>query len=60
MPFNHERNVILKEVWRIDEKLNVNEQISDNEKEFYNKNLETIKNYYAENNSYWKTKKIIN
>jgi hypothetical protein len=60
MPINQELNLILKEVWRIDEKLTSNEQLTETEKEFYNTHLETIQNYYAENNDYWKTKKSIN
>jgi hypothetical protein len=52
MPIDQELNKILKEMWSLDEKENLN----DSEKEFYNNNLDTIKNYYFTNNKYWQGK----
>jgi len=59
MPINQELNLILKEVWRIDEKITANEELTDTEKKFYNTHLETIQNYYIEHSAYWETKKLL-
>ena len=59
MPINQELNLILKEVWRIDEKLTAKENLTDSEREFYNKYLETIKNYYINHGEYWKNKTLL-
>lgn len=52
-------NKILKEMWRLDEKVSTGENLDDSEKDFYNENLETIKNYYRDNNNYWQDRKNI-
>lgn len=59
MPINQERNIILKELWRIDEKLLSGELLETNEKEFFNTNLQTIKDYYREFAEYWANKKSL-
>lgn len=53
MPIDQELNKVLKEMWALDEKENLN----DSEKDFYNNNLDKIKNYYFKNNRYWQDKK---
>ncbi len=59
MPINQERNIILKELWRIDEKFLSGEPLETNEKEFFNTNLQTIKDYYREFAEYWSTKDFL-
>ena len=52
-------NKILKEMWRLDEKIISGEQLIDIEKDFYNTNLAVIKNYYENNRNYWQEKNIL-
>ncbi len=46
-------------MWRIDEVLISGKSITDTEKEFFNNNLPTIKNYYESNNKYWGSREIL-
>lgn len=57
MPINQEKNLKLKEVWRIDEKFLAGEKLDADEVEFFNQNLQLIKNYYRDYAEYWSTKK---
>ena len=59
MPVEQNLNKILKEMWRIDEVLISGKSITDTEKEFFNNNLPTIKNYYESNNKYWGSREIL-
>lgn len=56
MPVEESLNKILKEMWRIDEKSAAGEDLSFEESNFYNQNLQTIKNYYQNHNAYWQKK----
>lgn len=56
MAIDENLNLILKEVWRIDNKLMKKEPLEDSEFAFYNENLPIIKDYYVENYIYWKDK----
>lgn len=56
MALDEELNSILKEMWRIDEKIQDRQELDNNEKEFYTKNLETIQKYYTSNSNYWNNK----
>lgn len=59
MALEENLNKILKEMWRLDEKISVSDILTDSEKTFYYNNLQTIKDYYEKNNMYWKNKNII-
>ena len=56
MSIDQELNKILKEMWCLDEKINEGALLNETEKDFYNKNLITIKNYYTKNFQYWNSK----
>ncbi len=56
MPIDEGLNKILKEMWRLDNKLMKKEDLELSEKSFYNENLEIIQGYYWENNIHWKEK----
>ncbi len=56
MPVESELNKVLKEMWRLDEKVNAGGELSDAEKDFWNQNLDVIKKYYADNDEHWKNK----
>jgi len=56
MSLDKDLNTILKEMWRLDEKMSGGEDLNDAENNFYKLNLEVIKNYYKNQNSYWKEK----
>ena len=56
MAIDENLNKILKEMWRIDNKMMKKETLEVSEISFYNENLEIIKNYYWENNIHWKDK----
>ncbi len=56
MAIDENLNKILKEMWRIDNKLMKKELLESAEVSFYNENLEIIKDYYWENNIHWKDK----
>jgi hypothetical protein len=56
MAIDENLNKILKEMWRIDNKLMKKEPLEAAETSFYNENLEIIKDYYWENNIHWKDK----
>ena len=56
MAIDENLNKILKEMWRIDNKLMKKEPLEVSETSFYNENLEIIKDYYWENNIHWKDK----
>ncbi len=58
MAINQELNKILKEMWRLDEKMFANEVLNEKEKEFYSEHLEDIKEYYKTNSKYWNEKDI--
>ncbi len=60
MPIDQNLNTLLKEMWRIDNKLMKKEPLELSEISFYNENLEIIKNYYWENNIHWKEKTRLN
>lgn len=55
MPIDQNLNKILKEMWRLDEKLAA-EDLSIEEKEFFNTHLETIMKYYESSSAYWNKK----
>ncbi len=52
-------NKILKEMWKLDERISIGEVLTGSEKTFYCVNLQTIKDYYEKNNMYWKNKNNI-
>jgi len=56
MAINQELNVILKQMWQLEEKIKANNTLSDTEKNFYNQHLIHIKNYYSDNKNYWENK----
>jgi hypothetical protein len=56
MPIDENLNKILKEMWRIDNKMMKKEELTGDETRFYNSNLDVIKGYYWENNIHWKEK----
>lgn len=56
MAIDQELNKILKEMWRLDEKIVAGESLIETEKVFYNQYLETISNYYEKNGEYWQYK----
>lgn len=58
MALNPELNIILKEMWRLDEKTLEGQVMDEKESEFYAMHLETIKNYYSSNSDYWQKKYI--
>ena len=60
MPIDENLNKILKEMWRIDNKLMKKEELEATERSFYNSNLDIIKSYYWENNIHWKDKERLN
>lgn len=61
MAQNQELNKLLKEMWRLDEKLTGGKPgyITDDEIYFYNQNLSKIQEYYLKNSNYWKDKEEI-
>lgn len=59
MPIDENLNRLLKEVWRIDNRLMKKELLSEQETSFYNENLPIIKDYYTENYIYWRDKNRI-
>lgn len=59
MPVEEKLNKILKEMWRLDEKVAGRQPLEADETDFYNLHLETIQKYYNENGRYWKEKKPI-
>jgi hypothetical protein len=59
MPIDENLNTILKEMWRLDNKLMKKESLELSETRFYNEHLEIIQSYYWENNIHWKEKKRI-
>ena len=56
MPIDENLNKLLKEVWRIDNKIMKKEKLTEQETSFYNEHLPIIKDYYVENYIYWKDK----
>ena len=56
MPIDENLNHLLKEVWRIDNKIMKKEELTEKETSFYNEHLPIIKDYYVENYIYWKEK----
>ena len=58
MPIDQKLNPILKEMWRIDEKRNNQENLTQEEAIFYSNNLFTIQEYYEKNAEYWKSKQL--
>ena len=59
MPIDENLNRILKEMWRIDNKLMKKETLEPSEISFFNSNLDIIKDYYRENHIHWKDKERI-
>ncbi len=59
MPVEETLNKILKEMWRIDEKLAAGEVLENAEREFYNEHLITIQTYYAANNEHWEERSML-
>ncbi len=57
MSLNKELNKILKEMWRLDEKIVSGEELNKIENEFYEKNIYVIQEYYSKNSIYWHNKK---
>lgn len=57
MALDQKLNSILKEMWRLDEKIIKGEMLEEYEQEFYSKNIEIIQKYYASNSEYWNNKK---
>lgn len=49
-------NQTLKEIWKLDEKMNLGDVLTDDEKKFYNDNLPVIVKYYKDNSDYWSKK----
>ena len=58
MALDHELNMILKEMWRLDEKTLGGQVLDEKESEFYATHLETIKKNYTSNSDYWNNKQI--
>ena len=58
MALDHELNMLLKEMWRLDEKTLGGQVLDEKESEFYATHLETIKKYYTSNSDYWNNKQI--
>lgn len=56
MSLNEQLNIILKEMWRLEEKNIAGSQLDTTEKDFYNTHISDIKDYYSKNNSYWQSK----
>lgn len=52
-------NKILKEMWRLDEKMTSGHILDETEMDFYNKNLPTIQEYYIHNSEYWGEKNFV-
>lgn len=60
MPIDETLNKILKEMWRLDNKLMKKEILEDKEFSFYNEYLPIIQSYYLENHIHWKEKNRLN
>lgn len=60
MPIDINLNKILKEMWRLDEKISLGEVLSEQEVNFYDNHLNDIQQYYLKNDNYWQNKKNIN
>lgn len=56
MPIDENLNKILKEMWRLDNKLMEKEPLELSEIKYYNQNLNIIQDYYWENNIHWRDK----
>lgn len=56
MPVEPALNTILKEMWRLQEKMDAGALMSESEQEFYNQNLNRIQEYYRDNETYWASK----
>lgn len=54
-----ELNAILKDMWRLDEKLLAGEPLDSEEVDFYDANLSRIKKYYLDNSEYWDKKTLL-
>lgn len=53
MPIDVKLNLILKEMWRLNEKEKNKEPLNNNEKQFYDAHLQTIRDYYRSNAKHW-------
>ena len=53
MPQDLTLNQLLKEIWKLDEKITAGETLTGEEKKFYNENLPVIVKYYQDNSDYW-------
>ena len=60
MAVDAELNSVLKEMWRLDEKMYSGQPLSEEEEKFFSDNLPTISDYYKKNCCYWREKKILN
>lgn len=49
-------NLILKEMWRLDEKASRGEALTPEESDFYDAHLGDISRYYEKNSRYWSEK----
>lgn len=56
MAIDKELNIILKEMWRLDDKLKAGESFVIDESLFYALHIRTITAYYESNARYWKMK----
>lgn len=56
MPINQELNKTLKEMWRLDEKMEREEVLSPSEQDFFNQHLSVIQEYYHAKHIYWQSK----
>ncbi len=59
MALDEDLNKILKEMWKLDEKLLSGSFLAEEEKNFYNQNLKTIQEYYLKNSKYWQAKENV-
>lgn len=53
MPVNRNLNTILKEMWRLHEKLDNNQYFETSESVYWHQHLQIIKDYYEENAIKW-------
>ena len=57
MPLDPILNQTLKEMWRLDEKLEGGKVLTPPEKNFYNEHIADIATYYEKSNRFWSEKK---
>lgn len=59
MAIDTELNSVLKEMWRLDEKMYSGQPLSEKEEKFFSDNLAIISDYYKKNCRYWREKKTL-